>query len=116
LALNKVISKNIFELDALNLEIKSFFDKKEKEYHEMSLAKMFSGIENRVILGMTLISGFPVVMLVKEVMSLLKVSNKEIIVLVECAFYLAYVVYYFYNTIMIIRESANHKTWIVNFE
>lgn len=26
-------------------------------------------------------------MLVKEVMSLLKVSNKEIIVLVECAFY-----------------------------
>ncbi len=82
----------------------------------MSLAKMFSGIENRVILGMTFISGFPVVMLVKEVMSLLKVSNKEIIVLVECAFYLAYVVYYFYNTIMIIRESANHKTWIVNFE
>ena len=82
----------------------------------LALNKVISGIENRVILGMTLISGFPVVMLVKEVMSLLKVSNKEIIVLVECAFYLAYVVYYFYNTIMIIRESANHKTWIVNFE
>ncbi|HCT4387311.1 hypothetical protein ACDI60_06125 [Klebsiella pneumoniae] len=116
LALNKVISRNIFELDEVNKEIKSFFDKKKKEYNEMNLAKMFSGIENRVILGMTLISGFPVVMLVKEIMAVLKVSNKEVIVLVESVFYLAYVAYYFYNTILIIRKSANQTTWIVNFE
>lgn len=77
---------------------------------------MFSGVENRVILGMTLISGFPVVMLVKEFMSVFKISNKEIIVLFEVVFYLVYVVYYFYNTIKIIRESANQTTWIVNFE
>ncbi|MEE7531554.1 hypothetical protein AAFL31_02445 [Klebsiella huaxiensis] len=116
LVLNKVISKNIFELNEINREINSFFTEKNKKYNETKIVKMFSGVENRVILGMTLISGFPVVMLVKEFMSVFKISNKEIIVLFEVVFYLAYVVYYFYNTIKIIRESANQTTWIVNFE
>lgn len=116
LVLNKVISKNIFELSEINKEINSFFTEKSKKYNETKIVKMFSGVENRVILGMTLISGFPVVMLVKEFMSVFKISNKEIIVLFEVVFYLAYVVYYFYNTIKIIRESANQTTWIVNFE
>jgi hypothetical protein len=116
LVLNKVISKNIFELNEINKEINSFFTEKSKKYNETKIVKMFSGVENRVILGMTLISGFPVVMLVKEFMSVFKISNKEIIVLFEVVFYLAYVVYYFYNTIKIIRESANQTTWIVNFE
>ncbi|WP_139537960.1 hypothetical protein [Klebsiella spallanzanii] len=116
LVLNKVISKNIFELNEINKEINSFFTEKSKKYNEAKIVKMFSGVENRVILGMTLISGFPVVMLVKEFMSVFKISNKEIIVLFEVVFYLAYVVYYFYNTIKIIRESANQTTWIVNFE
>ena len=116
LVLNKVISKNIFELNEINKEINSFFTEKSKKYNETKIFKMFSGVENRVILGMTLISGFPVVMLVKEFMSVFKISNKEIIVLFEVVFYLAYVVYYFYNTIKIIRESANQTTWIVNFE
>lgn len=116
LVLNKVISKNIFELNEINREINSFFTEKSKKYNETKIVKMFSGVENRVILGMTLISGFPVVMLVKELMSVFKISNKELIVLFEVVFYLAYVVYYFYNTIKIIRESANQTTWIVNFE
>lgn len=116
LVLNKVISKNIFELNEINREINSFFTEKNKKYNETKIVKMFSGVENRVILGMTLISGFPVVMLVKEFMSVFKISNKEIIVLFEVVFYLVYVVYYFYNTIKIIRESANQTTWIVNFE
>lgn len=116
LALNKVISKNILELNDINKEIKSFFETKEKKYHQMKIVEMFSGVENRVILGMVLISGFPVVMLVKEVLAILKIHSKDIIIFCEIVFYMVYVLYNIYNTLLILRRSANQTTWIVDFE
>ncbi|WP_147271010.1 hypothetical protein [Leclercia sp. W6] len=116
LALNKVIAKDIFELNGVNAEIKSFYEARKKKYNKMRIVEMFSGVENRVIFGMVLISGFPIVMLVKEVFSVLKINDKDLIIFCEILFYLGYVAYYLYNTMLILKRSADQTTWIVNFE
>lgn len=113
--LNMIIARNICRIKDINRVSAAFFAEKNRLNHKKTLPELFMGIENRVILGMIFISGLPVAMFIKELAVILKIQSKEITFLLEFAFYVFYVLYYFRNTIILIRRSASHKTWIINF-
>ncbi|EOL9064079.1 hypothetical protein ACM92Z_004570, partial [Cronobacter dublinensis] len=116
LALNKILSRDNFDFNNVNENIKDFFLLQKNKYSKMGFRTMLKGIENRVIFCIILISGFPTAILVKESFLLLKVNNEILINIVKALVYLTYVLFYLYNTRTIIRRSANEPTWIVNFE
>ncbi|ELQ5994883.1 hypothetical protein R2203_000984 [Cronobacter dublinensis] len=116
LALNKILSRDNFDFNNVNENIKDFFLLQKNKYSKMGFRTMLKGIENRVIFCIILISGFPTAILVKESFLLLKVNNEILINIVKTLVYLTYVLFYLYNTRKIIRRSADEPTWIVNFE
>ena len=115
LFLNNIIMREVFDPADIKAEAQAFYARVDATLQARPLRKLFEGIENRVILGMTLISGLPAAMLVKEVLLMLKFSHKELAFIFEISAYLIYVLYYLRNTIMVIRSSGKYQTWIVNF-
>lgn len=116
LALNKILAKDDFDFTKVTNKIKDLFLEKNTKDEKMSLSTMLKGVENRVIFCMILISGFPVTILVKEILTLFKVNDQALIATIKILFYVLYVLYYLYNTRKIIRSSCKKPTWIVNFE
>jgi len=115
LFLNNIIMREVFDPADIKAEAQFFYARVDATLQARPLRKLFEGIENRVILGMTLISGLPAAMLVKEVLLMLKFSHKELAFIFEISAYLIYVLYYLRSTIMVIRSSGKYQTWIVNF-
>jgi len=115
LFLNNIIMREVFDPAEIKAEAQSFYAKVNKKLQEKPLSELFEGIENRVILGMTLISGLPAAMLMKEVLAMLKFTHKELAFTFEIFAYLIYVLYYLRSTIIVIRSSGKYQTWIVNF-
>ncbi|WP_024549539.1 hypothetical protein [Siccibacter turicensis] len=115
LFLNNIIMREVFDPADIKAEAQAFYARVDATLQARPLRKLFEGIENRVILGMTLISGLPAAMLVKEVLLMLKFSHKELAFIFEISAYLIYVLYYLRSTIMVIRSSGKYQTWIVNF-
>lgn len=115
LFLNNIIMREVFDPADIKAEAQAFYARVDATLQARPLHKLFEGIENRVILGMTLISGLPAAMLVKEVLLMLKFSHKELAFIFEISAYLIYVLYYLRSTIMVIRSSGKYQTWIVNF-
>jgi len=114
--INNVMAKDIKTTAEINSEINYFLAEKKTTYKTMTVRHIFSGVENRVILAMTFISGFPVLMLAKELSIAIGIRDVNYIFLIEALFYITYVSYYFYNTIENIRKSADQVTWIIKFE
>ena len=115
LFLNNIIMREVFDPAKIQAEAQAFYKKVNDKLKAKPLRELFEGIENRVILGMTLISGLPAAMLVKEVLAMLKFSHKELAFIFEIFAYLIYVLYYLRSTIIVIRSSGKYQTWIVNF-
>lgn len=115
LFLNNIIMREVFDPADIKAEAQAFYARVDATLQARPLRKLFEGIENRVILGMTLISGLPAAMLVKEALLMLKFSHKELAFIFEISAYLIYVLYYLRSTIMVIRSSGKYQTWIVNF-
>lgn len=115
LFLNNIIMREVFDPLQIKAEAQAFYKKVNDKLQAKPLRELFEGIENRVILGMTLISGLPAAMLVKEVLAMLKFSHKELAFIFEIFAYLIYVLYYLRSTIIVIRSSGKYQTWIVNF-
>lgn len=115
LFLNNIIMREVFDPAQIKAEAQAFYTKVNDKLQAKPLRELFEGIENRVILGMTLISGLPAAMLVKEVLAMLKFSHKELAFIFEIFAYLIYVLYYLRSTIIVIRSSGKYQTWIVNF-
>ncbi|WP_426449188.1 hypothetical protein [Siccibacter colletis] len=115
LFLNNIIMREVFDPAQIQAEAQAFYKKVNDKLKAKPLRELFEGIENRVILGMTLISGLPAAMLVKEVLAMLKFSHKELAFIFEIFAYLIYVLYYLRSTIIVIRSSGKYQTWIVNF-
>lgn len=115
LFLNNIIMREVFDPAQIKAEAQAFYKKVNDKLKAKPLRELFEGIENRVILGMTLISGLPAAMLVKEVLAMLKFSHKELAFIFEIFAYLIYVLYYLRSTIIVIRSSGKYQTWIVNF-
>ncbi|MGV7093231.1 hypothetical protein [Siccibacter turicensis] len=115
LFLNNIIMREVFDPADIKAEAQAFYARVDATLQARPLRKLFEGIENRVILGMTFISGLPAAMLVKEVLLMLKFSHKELAFIFEISAYLIYVLYYLRSTIMVIRSSGKYQTWIVNF-
>lgn len=115
LFLNNIIMREVFDPAQIQAEAQAFYKKVNDKLKAKPLRELFEGIENRVILGMTLISGLPAAMLVKEVLAMLKFSHIELAFIFEIFAYLIYVLYYLRSTIIVIRSSGKYQTWIVNF-
>ncbi|UYU30187.1 hypothetical protein [Siccibacter colletis] len=115
LFLNNIIMREVFDPAQIKAEAQAFYKKVNDKLQAKPLRELFEGIENRVILGMTLISGLPAAMLVKEVLAMLKFSHKELAFIFEIFAFLIYVLYYLRSTIIVIRSSGKYQTWIVNF-
>lgn len=113
--LNMIIARDILNLKDMDRVANAFFAEKDRCNRKRKIKELLKGIENRVIFGMVFISGLPAAMLMKELAGIMKIQSKEIIFLMEAAFYLVFVIFYIKNTIMVIRDSAKHKTWIINF-
>ncbi|GEM_PF-1222183 len=113
--LNMIIARDILKLKDINHVATAYFSKKDRLNAKMEIKDLFKGIENRVIFGMIFISGLPAAMLMKELAGILKFQSKDIVFLLEAFSYLVYVIIYLKSTIMVIRNSAKHKTWIINF-
>lgn len=116
LILNQIIAKDKFEFSDVTQSIKDFYSKKNNEYKKINIIKMFAGIENRIILVMTFISGFPVVMFIKELMHQFSINNNEIIFIFEVMFYILYILLCGYSAVKRIKNSASQVTWIIKFE
>ncbi|WP_435948144.1 hypothetical protein [Dryocola sp. BD586] len=115
LLLNMIIARDILKLKDVNRVSAAFFSKKDRLNSKMEIKDLFKGIENRVVFGMIFISGLPAAMLMKELAIIMKIQSKDIAFFMEALCYLTYVFIYLKSTIMVIRSSAKHKTWIVNF-
>lgn len=116
LVLNKILSREDFDLSTINQKIKDLFIEKNNKDKDMNFRTMLKGVENRVIFCMILISGFPVTILVKEILLSLKLNDQTITATAKILCYVIYVIFYLYNTRKVIRNSSIKPTWIVNFE
>lgn len=113
--LNMIIARDIVKLKDVNRVSTAFFSRNDRLNSKMRIKDLFKGIENRVIFGMIFISGLPAAMFMKELAGIMKIQSKDVIFLMEALFYFIYVIIYLKSTIMVIRNSAKHKTWIINF-
>lgn len=115
LTLNYLLIRNIDSTEEINRVTRIFNYMARRKMQKVTSRKIFSGVENRVILALIFISGFPMVMLVKEISSLLKPQGDISVFLIEIILYFLYTLYYIKNTVIVIKKSVENKTWIVQF-
>lgn len=113
--MSKVIANNIYDISDIRKYIFDFFIMNNNKHKDMPLSFYFKGVENRVIVGLTLISGFPAVMFSKELCGLLGCNLWQTL-LGEVVVYSLYVSYYLINCMKLIKSSSNKVTWVVDFE
>lgn len=113
LFLNRFIVSGEITKERLKEASLANFDEREK--NQKTFKWMFHGIENRVILGIILISGLTVVMLTKSLFNYFHYFDKRHIALAQIGLYFIYAIFYIVTTIKVLINSKKQSTWIINF-
>lgn len=111
------INKFIISGDVTKERLKqeSLINFAEREIAKKDYKRLFHGIENRIILGIILISGLTVVMLTKSLFNYFHYVDKRNIALFQIILYFLYVIFHIVTTIIVLDKSKRQKTWITNF-